>query len=66
MSGSAATDDAILHRLRRLDADLEAAMVIGHNRGMEDLALGPASRGDRTRGAATLTALVPHRELEHG
>jgi phosphohistidine phosphatase len=47
--------DELLARVHRLSDDLSSAMVIGHNPGMEDLALGLAGGGDREAMAAMRT-----------
>jgi phosphohistidine phosphatase len=43
----AASADALLDRLRRLPGDVESAMLIGHNPGLEELALSLAASGER-------------------
>jgi phosphohistidine phosphatase len=42
--GAGAED--LLRRLRRISADLESVLVVGHNPGLEDLALGLVGHGD--------------------
>jgi phosphohistidine phosphatase len=43
----AASAEALLGRLRRLPPDVESAMLIGHNPGLEELALSLAKGGER-------------------
>ena len=42
----AASADELLERLRTVDDDVESVMLIGHNPGLEQLALGLAGSGD--------------------
>jgi phosphohistidine phosphatase len=69
--------DALLSRLRRLPTDVGSVMLVGHNPGIEDLALGLADDGDEsalermrgkypTGGLATLTADAPWSGLAPG
>ena len=42
-----ATEDSLLQRLHGLPDDVESVMLIGHNPGLQDLALLLAGNGDR-------------------
>jgi phosphohistidine phosphatase len=42
----AASEDELLHRLRALPESVDSVMLIGHNPGLQGLALSLASRGD--------------------
>lgn len=53
-----ASGPAILARLRRIEAEIGAAMVIGHNPGLHELALALATRGKKELRAA-LAAKFP-------
>jgi phosphohistidine phosphatase len=45
----AASADALLERIRRVPRTVESVMLIGHNPGMQELALGLARRSDAVR-----------------
>jgi phosphohistidine phosphatase len=70
-----ATEDELLERLRRVDEGSEMVALIGHNPGIQDLAIAVAGSGDdldRMRGkfptgtAAVLEFDGPWRELAPG